>query len=165
MKIDFNIMKKAALSLAIVIVLNVFFNVSLETFYPSPDYYDYCPYTSEKMTTAPEEGAAELSDEADSLAYDDVIDRCYDDYNLAREERNYHAFYILGGLGLLSLVIGLAVPMVSAVSTGLMYGGILSVLIGTMGYWPDMENYEQLIVSAVALILLIGLGITKMRDR
>lgn len=163
MKNSFKALKSAALSLAIIIVLNVFFNVGLQTFFPGPDYSDFCDDRSpvkERIVTD-EEG----NEIIEPIGFDDdYYTKCSDAYDEARAAHSYIAFYILGGLGILTLVLGLALPTAHAVANGLMYGGILSVIIGTLGHWPNMENYEQFIISGIALALLIGLGITKLKD-
>lgn len=174
MKVDFNKWKKLALSLAILIVLNVFFNVGLDTFYPAPDYDDYCPIVDVEKTL-PAYETTEACNEAggnwvnppgeEAAGYCDFYGDCYEDYDDAMKPYNRTAFIVLTALGTATLLAGLLVsgiPM--AVANGILYGGVLSILIGTMRYWVYMEDYLRFIVSGVALALLIFVGIKKLKD-
>ncbi len=166
--------KKLALSLAILIVLNVFFNVGLDTFYPAPEYDAYCPVVAEDKTMATYE-TGEACNEAggswvepagkDVGGYCDFYGDCYKAYDDAMQPYNRTAFIILTVLGVGTLLGGLmATTLPMAVANGLLYGGVLSILIGTMRYWSYMDDYFRFIVSGVALVLLIAVGVKKLKD-
>ncbi len=163
--------KKLALSLAILIVINVFFNVGLDTFYPAPRYENYC--STEKMNGLYD--TAETCEAADGIwnqgpvkevvGYCDLYTKCSNEYNTAMQPYNRNAFVVLTILGVATLLGGLLVttlPM--AVANGLLYGGVLSILIGTMRYWALMDDYLRFIVSGVALFLLILVGVKRLKD-
>lgn len=163
--------KKLALSLAIVLVINVFFNVGLETFYPAPDYNNYCK--SEEMnkiydtaeTCEAADGIWNQGTAKDAVGYCDLWSHCSEAYNTAMEPYNRNAFVTLTILGVVTLLIGLlmgGLPM--AVANGFLYGGVISILIGTMRYWTLMDDYLRFIVSGVALFLLILVGIKRLKD-
>lgn len=168
--------KKFALSLAIVIVLNVFFNVGIETFYPSPVYEDFCPLSGVEesktmvsyadQVTCNEAGGQWVQPAGEgALGYCDFYGDCWEDFDNAMMPYNRNAFVILTILGTVTLLFGLiskALPM--AVSNGLLYGGVLSLLIGTMRYWDYMDDYLRFIVSGIALFLLILVGIKRLKD-
>ena len=50
-----------------------------------------------------------------------------------------------------------------AVSLGLSLGGVLSFVIGTIGYWSDLSDVLRVVVLGIALVALIYLGIKKVR--
>lgn len=168
--------KKLALSLAIVIVLNVFFNVGIETFYPAPVYEDFCPLSGvddketmvsySDMNTCNEAGGQWVQPAGEgAMGWCDFYADCYKDYDNAMMPYNRNAFVILTILGTVTLLFGLiskTLPM--AVSNGLLYGGVLSLLIGTMRYWDYMDDYLRFIVSGIALALLIVVGIKRLKD-
>lgn len=52
------------------------------------------------------------------------------------------------------------IPKLGAIMYGFSLGGVISLIVGTMGYWSDM----RVLVLGVALITLIILGVWKFRD-
>ncbi len=172
--------KKLALSLGIVIVINVFFNVGIETFYPAPRYENFCSESDMKMVDTNGKDLSTLEScqteggtwvapatggnycQMDSGVY---YTQCNEAYQTALQPYQRNGFIALTVLGTLTLLVGLlagGLPM--AVANGLLYGGILSIVIGTMRYWTYMEDYLQFIVSGIALFLLILVGIKRLKD-
>ncbi|MBU0981892.1 hypothetical protein KKC94_04345 [Patescibacteria group bacterium] len=172
--------KKLALALSIIIVLNVFFNVGIETFYPMPEWNDYCPdqlwegryetqesceavggqwrydqYYSPKPVATPEEVGS---------YYCDAGYTCGQTYEEVMKVYNRNVFIVLTALGALLVVVSLYLSIPSAVLNGLMYGGVLSILIGVMRYWDSMDDYLRFIVSGVMLLILILVGVKKVKD-
>lgn len=169
MTITLSSWKKLALSLSIIIVINVFFNVGLQTFYPAPLYETYCPVSlSEKTITTSEacmEAGGAWTEYQGQAGYCDFYKGCYETYNEALQPYNRNAFIALTSLGVVTLLLGLFLPQVPmAVANGLLYGGVLSILIGTLRYWSLMDDYLRFIVSGLALALLIGVGIKRLKD-
>ncbi|QQR54461.1 hypothetical protein IPG41_04640 [Candidatus Peregrinibacteria bacterium] len=161
--------KKLALSLALVLLINVFFNVGLETFYPAPKYDTYCPASLFQVTYETEAACTEAGGDwyaANSGgAMCDFYKSCYDEYEKVSQVYNRNAFIVLTSLGVLTLFLGLFIPKIPmAVMNGFLYGGIVSVLIGTMRYWTLMEDYLRFIVSGVALLILIVVGVKRLKD-
>lgn len=163
--------KKLALSLSIVIVINVFFNVGIETFYPAPAYDDYCSPektnqgydTAESCTEAG--GIWSQGSGKEAVGYCDMYTKCSQAYNDAMQPYNRNAFIVLTALGVATLLVGLLAPTLPmAVANGLLYGGVLSILIGTMRYWSLMDDYLRFIVSGVALLLLVLVGVKRLKD-
>ncbi|MBT4384573.1 hypothetical protein HOD30_02390 [Candidatus Peregrinibacteria bacterium] len=150
---NFPSIKKVGLSLAIVISLNVFFSVGIETFYPSPEYNDFC---GEKGRVV-----------EDHIVIDgdvDVSQGCSDLYHESRELYARNAFVLYTALGVISVAAGLFLTVPSAVLGGFLYGGVITLFIGTTQYWSYMEDYLQFIVSGIALVIFVGIGIKKLKD-
>lgn len=163
-------LKKIALALALVIILNIFFNVGLDTFCPAPDYDEYCGSWERVDVWAIEDQEVCLSNggtwniEQDYAYCEDKYEDCWAAYDEARAPYDRNSFIVLTVLGTATLLLGLFVMMPMAVSNGLLYGGLLSVVIGTMRYWSNMDDYLRFIVSGVALVVLILVGIKKLKD-
>lgn len=163
-------LKKVGLALALVIVINVFFNVGLDTFYPTPDYDSTCGITESKevWTIGDQEtclnNGGTWNVEKDMAYCEDKYEDCWAEYETTRAPYDRNSFIVLTVLGAATLLVGLFVGMPMAVSNGLLYGGILSVLIGTMRYWPTMDDYFRFVVSGVVLVVLILVGIKKLKD-
>lgn len=166
-----NRFKKLALSLAIILVINVFFNVGLDTFYPAPAYENFC--SNEQMgkvydtaeTCEAADGIWNQGSTKEAVGYCDLYTKCSEAYNEAMQPYNRNAFVVLTTLGVAILLAGILVPSLPmAVANGLLYGGVLSILIGTMRYWSLMDDYLRFIVSGVALFLLVLVGIKRLKD-
>jgi len=184
MKIDF---RKIGLTLSIIIVLNLLFNYGIFTFYPSPQYDDFCreetrkyydnkksceaiggewtaynqePYPRPIKAVIPgEEGVVEQTEYCNSTA------TCKKEYDEIRNLHDRNVFISLVSLGVVSLIAGFLFISVSAVSTGFIFGGLLSFFIGTVRYWSGMHDYMRLVVLVIVLGTLIWLGYRKLKDK
>lgn len=174
MKIQADKWKKLALTLSLVIVINIFFNVGVATFYSMPDWNEYCPQSiyneaheskesCELAGGAWSESQSKVEGEADG-GWCDITYTCQKEYNDQWSLYNRNVFIVLTVLGASTLVAGILLNLPSAVANGLLYGGALSMLIGTMRFWTEMDDYVRFIVSGVVLGVLIFLGIKKMQD-
>ena len=169
---------KWALVVAIVIVLNLFFNYAISLVYKEPSYTAYVP-TSQVIQP--------ISDENDCLAVGgqwmavpapqsvtdgkniSVLGSCDPNYT---KEQQYQAaqtaysrnvFIILVILGVASLVLG-AVMGSAVLAISFSWGGVLSLLIAAMRYWSDASGFVKLVVLAAALSALIWVAVKKMGD-
>lgn len=160
--------KKTGLALSIVIILNVFFNVGLDTFYNAPNYEDFCENEVKARPLGSLESCQEYGGEwiedGDYSYCDTYNEACYEDFYAAQADYNAVAFVVLTILGTLSVIFALFTQMPMAVANGFLYGGAVSVVIGSMRYWNDMDDYLQFTISGVALILLVLIGVKKLKD-
>lgn len=146
--------KGIALSAAIAIILALFVNVGVATFYKEPKYEE-CYYPTK---LAEPDGryvpptAEELKQQRD----------CEDRNNVLRSFYNRNVFIVLVITGIASLLIGLFMG-VSSVASGFLFGGILNLFIGVVRYWSDMDEYIRFILLGVVLALLIWIGYKKLR--
>ena len=177
-----------ALASAIIIVFNLFINFGVRAFYTAPKNEDFCP--PEKVSRAYENEAA--CNEAGGFWYEagsqygphgpypprvappekavaepegwcDAYFTCNKDFQDARGLYNRNVFIVLIAAGLIALAAGMLVHEAAAVSSGLIFGGVLSFIVGTIRYWSDMQEYLRFIVLGVALVVLIWIGVKKMR--
>ena len=162
--------KKFILAAAIIIILNLFLNYGVQTFYRSPDYIDFCGY--EHMRPAPMPLLDK--DKIDSAQNDEYIKaqeeyekkqkECSDKFNEVRNVYNRNVFIYLIIAGFISIIIGFAVKASEAVSLGLSFGGLLSLIVGTIRYWSDMKDYTRFVILGIALMALIWIGFKKFRE-
>ena len=173
---NYNILKWT-LVVAIVVVLNLFFNVTVSLFYGQPQYNDFCqtapvqiePQTAEECVAGGGQwnGLApikSISEPNQPKGYCDLQFTCRQAFEDANTVYSRNVFVILVILGALSLIISFFVAGVSAVSLGLSLGGVLSLIIASMRYWSYMQEYWRFGVLAVALAALIWLGVKKISD-
>lgn len=161
------VITKLALALSIVIMMNLFFYAGLEVFNPRAEYEAFCPTEMwEDQAVCEEYGGTWMVEEPakDGTGYCLENRDCWKlqvDANETVEELN---FMILAGLGVLALIAGAVLSLPSAVSTGLMYGGVLSILIGWIRAAQYLDELAHFIISGIFLVVLIILGVKKMKD-
>ncbi|HEC94247.1 MAG TPA: hypothetical protein ENI56_02675 [Candidatus Kaiserbacteria bacterium] len=166
-----------ALLIAIVIVLNIFFFVFQQNIFPSPKYDTYCPQPTQKAFTEkacvaqqgvwnayPPVSPGVTSSKSQITGYCDYYASCQPKYESARSTQHLYAFALLMVLGITALVIGFMPIGSSIVSSGLSYGGVLALLIASMQYWSDAGSLLRLGISAVALAILIYVGMRSFKD-
>jgi hypothetical protein len=171
--------KKLILVLSIIIVLNLFFNYGIKTFYHSPNHDDFCKpeimnktYSTQQdcqnigglWSDNPVYGIKTPSGLTEPKGYCNQTFTCQNDYEGVREIYDRNVFIVLIIAGILSIVAGFLIAVSEAVSLGLSFGGLLSLLIGTIRYWSGMNDYLRFVILGAALIILVWLGIKKFKD-
>lgn len=181
--------KKWALAIAIAIVLNLFVNYGIATFYKSPKYESYCngsnyqrgPYAAKPYYEAPvnctfvpvpdnyskecygRRGNIQFNYNDSGCATSYFCDTCQAEFEDENDKYNSATFFILLIVGVLSLVAGLLIP-VDSVATGLLIGGIISILVGTLRNWGNLTDIIKFLLLGLILALLIGIGYKKVRE-
>ncbi len=152
-----------ALIIGIIIVLNLFFNYTISLFYPAPDSNDY--YGAQTMEECEAIGGDwekydAIEGEVRAPKTDGYCD-AREAYDAVRKPYERNVFIALVILGVASLFIGFGLAAYEAVAAGLSYGGVLSLLIASMRYWENADNYLRVIILAIALAALIWIGLKK----
>ncbi len=178
---------KWLLILGIVIVLNLFFVYGIKVFYNVPTFENFCPVA--QVTTPPSTqaecvavGGGWTSNAAYAVpaptpqgtlskvvieqpaGYCDVNFTCQKNFTTADSVYNRNVFVVLVILGVISLIVGFFIQKSAAVSLGLSLGGVLALVVASVRYWSDMNDYLRFGVLAVALVILVILGIKKIKD-
>lgn len=174
-----------SLGVAIVVILNLLLNVGLQLVLHEPEYRDFCPEEQVQIPitlkeqcltvggqwveqgSIPEKRPAPrpASFEAETFpSYCNPDFTCAKTFETARHLYNRNVFLILVLAGLISLLIGFRVATSSAVSLGFSWGGVLAFVIGSVRYWADMEEYLRFILLLIVLIVLVWLGLKKLKD-
>ena len=172
--------RQVLLAIAIAIVFAFFVGFGIAAFYESPKYEDFCedtfyekPYPRPAMgeTTnctyiePSDELKKECRDKGDiSAKYDKngcvgsyYCETCNKEFRDISEVYNRNVFIIATIIGIIALVAGIVLKITS-VSSGLMGGGILTIIYGIIRYWSGLQNYGRFTVMAIALVVLIWLG-------
>lgn len=176
-------LKAVGLSVSIIIVLNLFFHFGVETFYPQLKQENFCP--QERLGRAyidrvaceevggkwfeqyPDKAMPKpvLNAEPVISGYCDAFYTCNQEYEKVREVYDRNVFVVLVLAGLVAFGIGYVIHSAEAVSLGLLLGGVLSFIIGTIQYWSRMHDYLRFGILTFTLIVLLWVGYTKLRDR
>lgn len=165
---------KWALSIGIIVVLNLFFAVAIETVYPAPEFNNFCE-PLQVRDIASEDACVAIGGQwnpnlapkpsvEDAPGYCDEQFTCRQVYEGAQERYARNVFVTLIVLGALSLLAGYLLRISPAVSAGLSYGGVLSFIIAAMRYWGEAGDIIRLVIVGLALIALILIGVKKFKE-
>ncbi len=164
--------KQKILSIAIAIVLVMFIAYGINTFFKSPNYEDFCKditysqnITEQQCTAGGGKWNPNIYDKMAPTAaptvptgYCDQTFTCNNEFTTANEKYNRLVFIISGILGLLCVIIGGVALKMESVSAGIMGGGILTIIYGTLRYWGNLEDIGRFIVLGIILAVLIFIG-------
>lgn len=81
-------------------------------------------------------------------------------YENNRKIFNRNIFYVAVTIGLISILLGGYIPN-SAIASGLLFGGILSLIFGYASHWSDLLDWLKFISLLIAFMLLIFIGYKK----
>ena len=98
-----------------------------------------------------EEARKKESNEKRSLKYEEEM-----------KQYSENQFYVIVPLGILAILIGIFIPL-QAIGTGLIFGGIFSIIEGYLGYWYYLSNELKFISLVIAFIVLILTGYKKLK--
>jgi hypothetical protein len=170
-----------AIVLGIVIVLNVFFAVVVSLALPSPEYNTFCPTTQVQKAYDSEESCVAVGGQwNESPAYEKIANApitnpqpkgycdpnytCSQNFTAANDIHARNAFIAYVILGVIALLAGILPIGSSIVSSGLSYGGVITLGIGSTQYWGSAGNWVRLGISLVALLALLYIGWKRFRD-
>ncbi|MBW2975703.1 hypothetical protein KY366_08345 [Candidatus Woesearchaeota archaeon] len=179
-------LKRTILGISIAIVLVLFIGYGISTFYKSPQYEDFCqerfpePARIEKGDVGKCEAVLKANDAFESSCYRqdgivryeadedgcqvaNVCDMCSKKYRESMEVYNRNVFIIAVIAGLIAVILGGVVLQLESVSAGIMGGGVLSIIYGTLRYWGDMADFGRFVILGAVLTILILLGYKKFK--
>lgn len=170
-----SIAKTIALSMAIIVVFNLFIGMGLRTFYPGPDYEDFCPMDKQIPTTQTQceaEGGKWFEPPvvtgeasfAQPQPYCDNTFACRQEFEDKNEVYRRDAFIVWVIAGFIALVAGQMITASPSVSSGFTFGGVVSFIIGAAGYWSQMDETLRFILLGVVLAVLVWLGYRKSKE-
>ncbi len=129
---------KIFLGIALAIILFGVFNLGVSTFYPSPDYEDFCDRIPPTI---------ELQNDTQIK---DVTFQCQNEYETAKDNYNNIIFYVFVIAGLLFAVSGLFITNLSFQIVGLVSGTAL-IIEGIL------RNLENKIPAFIAGVFVFGI--------
>ncbi len=181
----FNIVKKYAV-IVVIAVLFVLFSFSVvELIKERPEYEDYCdrfetrPLSPDYLEVDCEDFGRPSEVESDdcherggyiAYSYDSngcpasyECDMCAAVYEELQEDHRFMGFIVTSVLGLIAILVGLYAKtknvVVQWVYSGIIIGGILSILFGTMTYFDDMSRFLKPFILLAEMVLIILVAI------
>lgn len=171
---------KWSLIVGIVIVINLFINYAISLVYEAPDYNTYCPQTqvvkeiTDQKTCVDTGGqwnpntsyvpAAKGSVALEPIGYCDQQFTCRNEYDKVSKvyERNIFVILVIFGIALVAGSFALAFNWILSVSASM--AGILSVIIASIRYWGEADNWLRVLILFVALCALIYFAVRKFKE-
>jgi hypothetical protein len=161
--------KNIIIGIAIVILTIFVTFYGINTFYPKPDYEDFCGDVKTQEIIDTEERCIEIGGkwsvyETVKPVEGGVEGFCDRDYTCRKELeeatkiRSRNVFLIALPLGILIIALGAFLFSLDAVGAGLMGGGVGTLIYGAGAYWPYSENWIRFLISLIGLIVLICLA-------
>lgn len=93
--------------------------------------------------------------------YCDTNTVCNKEYNTAREKHDKMIFIVTLIIGIITIIVSVMLNLTS-VSTGLMAGGIITIIYGVIRYWEHSTDILRFIIFGIILAILIWLGYKKL---
>ncbi len=169
---------KWSLIIGIVIVINLFINYAISLIYNAPQYDQYCKQERVINNVATEEACLAdggqwdanyygkpVPNETEPAGYCNLQFTCSNEFQAVRKvyERNVFVTLVVLGIILVAGSFALAFNWILSVSASM--GGILSIIIASMRYWSEADNWLRVIILFVALCALIYFAVRKFNDQ
>ena len=163
---------RASIIVAIVIVMNLFFNYAVSLVYKEPAYDAFIKPAQVVEAITTKEACLKVGGQWSENIYPvekgrpQVQGYCNEnytkqlEYDAVRKVYERNVFITLVALGVISLVTAgfLAVPILSVAFA---WGGVLSFIIASIRYWSQADTLAKVIILAVSLGILIWLAVKK----
>ncbi len=179
--------KNIIIGLAITILFSVFVFSLVYAIHDKPDYEDFCSRglpikavdsrsscqnysvpAQEEQACWNSGGFTEYEYDENGCTFSHYCNTCSKDYDNSQKNFNFYIFLYSAILGLLAIIGGLYFPTAKSkvndiVSTGFMFGGLLTLFIGTVIYFSDAERVMRPIIILVELVIVIFVAYKKLR--
>ena len=181
-------LKNIIIGIAIIILTIAVAVYGVNTFYPSPEYEDFCSSVG-KPVSFNEKGericpavcvemyeiqnsACVFNECGSGCGANGVVSfgtlsecelalegkYCYDLYEDANKVYSRNLFLIALPLGIIVIAVGALIFGLEAVGAGLMGGGVGIILWGVGGFWRFADDWLKFILSLAGLVVLIWLA-------
>lgn len=170
--------KNLVLGIGIFIVYLLAVSYGIETFYPSPQYEDFCNNEGRFPYAKPIEAgqncsfSRQLQNQSDQCyanqgfpvyEYNDAgcaisvkeCDYCNKEFNDSQKSHQKVVFLIALIVGIITIFIGYGILSVEPVGSALIASGIGAIFYGSARNWANLTDIWRFLLLVVALILLI----------
>lgn len=186
-----NSIKKAALTVALLVLTALFIGLLVDAIYDYPEYDEYCterdymepprPYPMEKIPGEERTTCEPVNETLTNKCYDakGFVMYSYDAYGCptfkkcntcnielegAQKLVNEKAFYLGMFLSLIIIVVGMFWP-VEFIGTGFMFGGVVGLFYSTVRYFADMNKLFRVGVVLFEIVVIIGIAYLKLVEK
>jgi len=143
--------KKFALGFGLAVALPLLVYSGVSTFSPPPRGRDYFPTESLSWRDKTPEEQARIHQE-----------RSRQEQAYYEHEHRFvrHLFFVAAPIGIAG-IIGGSLIAIEAIGTGLMFGGVFTVIEGYYWYWSALEHWMRFLSLLAAFLILILIGYRK----
>ena len=147
-----------ALGIGIAIILVLVVTLGIKTFYPEPQYNDYCAdniYDINNQASCIAAGGTWQQGTSENSIGRCSPDKCRNEYEQANANYGRNIFFIANLIGLFLVIISLFLMSMMNISAGVAFSGIALVVYGFMAGWQGTDDVWKFSVGVVIAILLI----------
>ena len=168
--------KNVLIGIAIIILTFLVVLAGIQTFYPQPDYQEFCgSYDRYPMQVIIDKNESEVVCTMDAkecpdgtfvgrdplnncefLPCSNDFQNCWQEYDNARANYARNLFIIALVISIILLGVGATILKLEPVGSGIMGGGIITLIYGASSYWPRAENLFRFIIALAGLAIVIG---------
>ncbi len=177
-------LKQIAVASGIAIIFALLIGLSVDYFYPSPEYGNYCKqdfypkqyprevpanacsydYGAEYNNCTAEGGFARFDYNASGCQVYKSCDFCNKEFQKAQDNYNRNTFLIITPIALIAVIAGVFWP-VEFIGTGFMFGGIFLLFYGTARSFAFENKLLRVIGILVDLVVLIWIAYRKLVEK
>lgn len=177
-------LKEVSLTFGIAVLFALLVGFTIDAFYAAPEYIDFCQenFYGKPTPLYPNKDAnctynfddqfiTNCTKQKGNVVYDyDKLgcqfikgcDFCQVTFEEANKEYNTNLLWITAIVGLIAIFVGMYAPIYyDPIASGAIFGGILTLMYGTMRAFGNLSKIARVIILAVELGLLVWLGIRK----
>ena len=178
--------KQIALATGIAILSALFIILLVDAFYESPKYENFCDtfrefpkqidyatnrstcpdpyfkYRKEIYQCQRDKGFPEFDYDEKGCQTFNRCNFCEREFRQVEKKYNRNIFLIMAPLGITLILFGVFYK-IAFLGSGFMFGGIIVLAYGTIRFFPDMNRYIRVIVIFIELVLLLLIGIKKIK--
>lgn len=170
---------KWSLIIGIVIVINLFINYAISLVYESPKFEDYCQQEQVIREITVQKECVDVGGQwnpniyysmpvkgelVQPAGYCDQQFTCRTEYEKVSRVYERNIFVILVTLGILLVAGSFALAFNWILSVSASMAGILSIIIASIRYWSEADNWLRVLILFVALCALIYFAVRKFKD-
>ncbi len=152
-----------------ILILTMFVTIyGINTFYPKPQYEDFCERGIAQKIIQTEQECINAKGKWNSYenikspeaqtGYCDITFECNQNYDDARDTWTKNVFIIAVPLGIAIIALGAFLISLESVAVGLMGGGIGTLLYGTWGFFWEADDKIRFVISLIGLAVVIALA-------
>tara|TARA_Y100000310_G_scaffold243128_1_gene247551 strand:+ start:120 stop:638 length:519 start_codon:yes stop_codon:yes gene_type:complete len=167
--------KETILGISIALVFVFFIVFGMRAVFGEPEYEDFCGERPAQIIETEQECVSQggmwnptsprpVKLEENITGYCEADYTCRNEFEEIRETHNKKVFIVSGIVGLLVIILA-ALLHLTSVSSGLLGGGVLTVLYGTLRYWSNLADWAKFIILGLTLAILIWIGYTKINKK
>lgn len=148
-----------ALGIGIAIILVLVVTLGIKTFYPTPEYSDFCG--SDLFSIENQANCITAGGEWEQGQLENSIERCNPPKDCSNKYQNAsnvygrNVFFIANLIGLLLIIISLFLMSMMNISAGIAFSGIALFVYGFSAGWQGTADVWKFSVGVIIAILLI----------